>query len=193
MNRKYRAFPYTLPPNTHTLLYPQHSPPDGMLAKICEPTLTHHCHPKSIVNLRVQSCWQIFYARACSVAQSCPTLCDPVDCNPPDSMACGLFQARLLDWFCHFLLQGIFPSPGSNSGRLCLLHWQADSLPLDHLRCRMAWVHGTGLSHCPKGPLCSSYSSLNHWLFHCLHSFTVSRMSYNCNHTVQSLFLCPCC
>ena len=30
----------------------------------------------------------------------------------------------------HFLLQGIFPSQGSNP---CLLHWQADSLPLHHL------------------------------------------------------------
>ena len=31
---------------------------------------------------------------------------------------------------CHFLLQGIFPSRGSNPGLLHLLHWQADSLPL---------------------------------------------------------------
>ena len=31
---------------------------------------------------------------------------------------------------CHFLLQGIFPTQGSN---LCLLHWQVDSLPLSHL------------------------------------------------------------
>ena len=30
---------------------------------------------------------------------------------------------------CHFLLQGILPSPGSN---LCLLHWQMYSLPLSH-------------------------------------------------------------
>ena len=30
---------------------------------------------------------------------------------------------------CHFLLQGIFPTQGLN---LCLLHWQADSLPLSH-------------------------------------------------------------
>ena len=30
----------------------------------------------------------------------------------------------------HFLLQGIFPTQGSN---LHLLHWQADSLPLSHL------------------------------------------------------------
>ena len=30
---------------------------------------------------------------------------------------------------CHFLLQGIFPTQGSN---LCLLNWQADSSPLSH-------------------------------------------------------------
>ena len=31
---------------------------------------------------------------------------------------------------CHFLLQGIFPTQGSNPRLLCLLHWQAGSLPL---------------------------------------------------------------
>ena len=31
---------------------------------------------------------------------------------------------------CHFLLQAIFPTQGSNPG---LLHWQVDSLPLRHL------------------------------------------------------------
>ena len=30
---------------------------------------------------------------------------------------------------CHFLLQGIFPTQGS---KVCLLHWQVDSLPLSH-------------------------------------------------------------
>ena len=35
---------------------------------------------------------------------------------------------------CHFLLQGIFPAQGSNLHLLHLLHWQADSLPLHHLR-----------------------------------------------------------
>ena len=33
---------------------------------------------------------------------------------------------------CHFLLQGIFPTQGLNLHLLCLLHWQADSLPLSH-------------------------------------------------------------
>ena len=32
----------------------------------------------------------------------------------------------------HSLLQGIFPTQGLN---LCLLHWQADSLPLSYLGC----------------------------------------------------------
>ena len=31
---------------------------------------------------------------------------------------------------CHTLLQGIFPTQGSNLHLLCLLHWQARSLPL---------------------------------------------------------------
>ena len=34
---------------------------------------------------------------------------------------------------CHFLLQGIFPTQGSNLHLLCLLHWQADSLHKRHL------------------------------------------------------------
>ena len=31
---------------------------------------------------------------------------------------------------CHFLLPGIFQTEGSNPSFLCLLYWQADSLPL---------------------------------------------------------------
>ena len=32
-----------------------------------------------------------------SVAQSCPTLCDPVDCSPPGSSVRGIFQAGILE------------------------------------------------------------------------------------------------
>ena len=32
------------------------------------------------------------------VAQSCPTLCDPMDCSPPGSFIHGIFQARILEW-----------------------------------------------------------------------------------------------
>ena len=32
------------------------------------------------------------------VAQSCPTLCDPMDYNPPGSSVHGILQARILEW-----------------------------------------------------------------------------------------------
>ena len=34
----------------------------------------------------------------CLVAQSCPTLCDPMDCSLPDSSVHGIVQARILEW-----------------------------------------------------------------------------------------------
>ena len=34
----------------------------------------------------------------CSIALSCPTLCDSVDCSPPGSSVHGIFQARILEW-----------------------------------------------------------------------------------------------
>ena len=32
------------------------------------------------------------------VAQSCPTLCNPMDCSLPGSSAHGVLQARILEW-----------------------------------------------------------------------------------------------
>ena len=32
------------------------------------------------------------------VAQSCPTLCNPLDCSLPGSSICEIFQARILEW-----------------------------------------------------------------------------------------------
>ena len=34
----------------------------------------------------------------CSVTQSCPTLCDPLDCSLPGSAVHGILQARMLEW-----------------------------------------------------------------------------------------------
>ena len=36
--------------------------------------------------------------RESEVAQSCPTLCDPMDCSLPGSPVHGIFQARVLEW-----------------------------------------------------------------------------------------------
>ena len=34
----------------------------------------------------------------CARAQSCLTLCDPMDCSPPGSSVHGISQARILEW-----------------------------------------------------------------------------------------------
>ena len=34
----------------------------------------------------------------CMCAQSCLTLCNPMDCSPPGSSAHGILQARILEW-----------------------------------------------------------------------------------------------
>ena len=34
----------------------------------------------------------------CAHAQSCPTLCDFMDCSPPGSSVHGIIQARILEW-----------------------------------------------------------------------------------------------
>ena len=49
-----------------------------------------------------------------------------MDHSPPGSSVQGISQARITGMGCHFLLQGIFQTLGSNSH---LLHWQANSLP----------------------------------------------------------------
>ena len=37
-------------------------------------------------------------AAAAKSLQSCPTLCDPMDCSPPGSSVRGIFQAGILEW-----------------------------------------------------------------------------------------------
>ena len=46
------------------------------------------------------------------VTQFCPTLCDPMDCSLPGSSVHG----KSTGMGCHFLLQRIFPTLGSNPG-----------------------------------------------------------------------------
>ena len=39
-------------------------------------------------------------------AQSCPGLCNPMDCSPPGSSVHGIFQARILAWIAIFFSRG---------------------------------------------------------------------------------------
>ena len=72
-------------------------------------------------------------ACACSVAQSCLTLGDPIDCSPPGSSVHRDSPGQSTEVGCRALLQGIFSTQGSNLHLLCLLLRQADSSPLHPL------------------------------------------------------------
>ena len=52
----------------------------------------------------------------CSVAQSCLTVCNPVDCSLPDSSVHGILQARILEYGCHFLFRGLSDLANKNTG-----------------------------------------------------------------------------
>ena len=55
---------------------------------------------------------------------------DPLDCNLLGSSVHGDSAGKKTGVGCHVLLQGIFPTQGSNPSLLYLLHWQVGSLPL---------------------------------------------------------------
>ena len=50
--------------------------------------------PAHIISLR---CCRVGKVKVL-VAQSRPTLCDPMDCSPPGSSIHGILQARILEW-----------------------------------------------------------------------------------------------
>ena len=72
----------------------------------------------------------VWFMLCCLIAQSCPALCNPMDCSPPGSFVHGDPPGKHTGVSCHFLLQGIFLTQGANLRILCLLEWQAGSLPL---------------------------------------------------------------
>ena len=74
----------------------------------------------------------------CSVVQLCPTLCDPMDCGLLDSSVHWDSPGKNTGVGNHALLQEIFLTQGSNPHLLCLLHWQAGSLPLSYLGSQLA-------------------------------------------------------
>ena len=61
--------------------------------------------------------------------QSCLTLCNPVDCISPGSSVLEILQARVLEWVARSH-RGSYQPRDPAQVSLCLLHWQAGSLPL---------------------------------------------------------------
>ena len=76
------------------------------------------------------------------VAQSCPTVCDPIDCSLRGSFIHGIFQERVLEWL-PFPSPGNLPNPGIKAGSPAL---QADALP----------------SELPRKPILESKTSSNY-------------------------------
>ena len=65
----------------------------------------------------------------CSVAQSCPTLWDPVGCSPPVSSVHGILQPSILEWVSISYSRGSSPPRDQTSISLTHLpHWWAGSL-----------------------------------------------------------------
>ena len=88
----------------------------------------------------VHMCW-------CLVTQSCPTLCDPMDCSPPGSSVHGDSPGKNTGVGCHALFQGIFPTQGSNPGLLhcrwilyCLSHQGSPIGLLEYLKWHMLFT-----------------------------------------------------
>ena len=75
---------------------------------------------------RLHHCFPSYCAVLCLVAQSCPTLCNPMDCSLPGSSVHGDSLGKNMGVGCHALFQGIFPTQGSNPGPPSL---QVESLP----------------------------------------------------------------
>ena len=91
------------------------------------------------------------------VAQSSPTLCDPMDCSLPGSSIQGIFPGNSTGFSFYFLLQGIFPTQGLNPGllhcRQTLYHLSHQGRPNGLSKCK--WKQQWDITSYPSGWLLS--------------------------------------
>ena len=83
----------------------------------------------------------------CLIAQLCPTLCNPMDCSPPGSSLRGNSPGKNTGVGCQALLQGIFPTQGSNA-----------DLP----HCRQI-LYQLSYQGSPNGGIANSYLETNYY------------------------------
>ena len=76
--------------------------------------------------------------RLTEVAQSCPTLCDCMDCSPPGSSVHGIFQAWILEWVAVSFSRGSsWPRDRTRVSRIvgrCLTIWATREAHQKHRR-----------------------------------------------------------
>ena len=68
-----------------------------------------------------------------------------MECSPPNLLCPWDFSNKNTGVGCHFILQEIFLTQGSNLCLLCLLHWQANSLSLSHQGSQVRLIEGSEL------------------------------------------------
>ena len=85
------------------------------------------------------------------VLQSCPILCDPMDCSPPGSSVHGIHQARILEWLAMPSSRGSFPP--------------TDRTPVPSIPCILYQVlyHWRHLGS-PRGPYFGELIMYQEWL-----------------------------
>ena len=60
--------------------------------------LLRHLLQTARVQVKEEQLTQLLSESESEVTQSCPTLCDPMDCSLPGFSVHGIFQARILEW-----------------------------------------------------------------------------------------------
>ena len=69
--------------------------------------------------------------QTCSVTESCPAVCDPMDCSPPSSSVHGIVLVRIQKW-ATMSFSWIFPSQGSNLGNPKHTHTHGNTHTCEH-------------------------------------------------------------
>ena len=96
-------------------------------------TSHHLSHSTGALSLNFPSFWLLLHSLilascphecACSVTESCSTLCDSMDCIAHQAALSMEFSRQEYWSGFHFFLQGIFLTLGSNPHLPCLLHFR---------------------------------------------------------------------
>ena len=76
----------------------------------CIPTVSQYLYfrPRMSGSKQQWCSWRMLSCSVVSVAQSCPTLHDPVDCSLPGSSVHGILQGRILQWVATSSSRGSF-------------------------------------------------------------------------------------
>ena len=103
----------------------------------------------------------------CLVAQSCPTLCASMDCSPPGCSVHGDSPGKNTGVDCHALLQGIFPTQGSNPGlprcRQVVYHLSHQGSPIPFIVIVKYWLCPLFCTICTCSLLQSTLCLLTHY------------------------------